>query len=181
MIGAVSMYALALASGAPAASWTGTTTTAMTRDMCINTHCGNYPKSFIGKTPEISHLDVIGNSVGPEKCFGAVKGKVRAGDMTFFRISTDDRNGIIKAYVGEGVFTDDPFGMDGGIAVTRVERLRELMRFVTQNGFEHHVAMVRGHHASIVDEAVTRYIGWPLYHHNDTPEPMLTFPSRARG
>ena len=44
--------------------------------------------------------------------------------------------------------------MDGGIAVTRVPRLRELLRFVTQNGFEHHVAMVRGHHAEVVNEAV---------------------------
>ncbi len=39
--------------------------------------------------------------------------------MTYFRLSTDDANGIIKSYVGEGEFTDDPYGMDGGIAVTK--------------------------------------------------------------
>ena len=68
--------------------------------------------------------------------------------------------------------------MDGGIAVTRVPDLRKLMRFVTQNGFEHHVAMVRGNHADVVAEAVTRYLGWPIYHHGGTPEPQLFIPNR---
>jgi L-fucose isomerase-like protein len=146
--------------------------------MCVCTHCGNYPKSFIGDTPEISELDVLGEVIGREKCFGAVKGKVKAGPMTYFRLSTDDRAGTVKCYLGEGEFTDDPFAMDGGIAVTRVPDLRKLMRFVTQNGFEHHVAMVRGNHADVVAEAVTRYLGWPIYHHGGTPEPQLFIPNR---
>ena len=25
--------------------------------------------------------------------------------------------------------------------------------------------MVRGHHAAAVEEAVTRYMDWPIYHH----------------
>ncbi|MGB5559019.1 MAG: fucose isomerase [Paracoccaceae bacterium] len=178
VVGAISMYGLTLASGAPAALLDWNNNYGHEVDKCVCTHCGNYPKSFLGETPEISELDVLGESIGREKCFGAVKGKVKPGDLTFFRLSTDDRNGSIKAYVGEGEFTDDPFGMDGGIAVTRIARLRQLMRFVTQNGFEHHVAMVRGHHADIMAEAVTRYLGWPLYHHNAPPEPTLFAPNR---
>lgn len=84
----------------------------------------------------------------------------------------------MKCYLGQGEFTDHPFGMDGGIATTRVPRLRALMRFVTQNGVEHHVAMVRGHHADVVQEAVQRYLRWPFYHHGGTPEPTLTHPTR---
>ena len=68
--------------------------------------------------------------------------------------------------------------MDGGIAVTKVDRLRDLMRFVTQNGFEHHVAMVRGHHADVVEEAVNRYLGYPSYRHGGVPEPRLSLPNR---
>ncbi len=68
--------------------------------------------------------------------------------------------------------------MDGGIATTRVKDLRKLLRFVTQNGFEHHVAMVRGHHADIVEEAITRYLRWPIYHHGAEPEPQLLMPNR---
>jgi L-fucose isomerase-like protein len=85
--------------------------------------------------------------------------------MTYFRISTDDRHGKIKGYVGEGTFTSDPFGMAGGIAVTHVQRLRGLLRHLCREGFEHHVAMVRGTHAGVVAEAV-RYLGWELYEHD---------------
>ena len=165
VMGAVSMYALALASGAPPALLDWNNNYADEVDKCVCTHCGNFPKSFIGSDLEISELDVLGTVIPREKCFGAVKGKVKSGPMTFFRVSSDDRNGTLKSYVGEGEFTDDPFPMDGGIAVTRIARLRSLIGFIAQNGFEHHVAMVRGHHAEALNEAVTRYLDWPTYHH----------------
>lgn len=173
IMGALSMYALALASGAPPAILDWNNNYGNEVDKCVCTHCGNFPKKFTGSTPEISELDVLGTVIGREKCFGAVKGKVRAGDMTFFRVSSDDRKGTLKTYVGQGAFTDDPFPMNGGIAVSQVKDLRKLMRFVTQNGFEHHVAMVRGHHADVVKEAVTRYLDWPMYHHGGETEVML--------
>jgi len=163
--GAVSMYALALASGAPPALLDWNNNYGDAADKCVCTHCGNFPKDFIGDTPEISNLDVLGTTIGQEKCFGAVKGKVKAGDMTYFRLSTDDTAGVIRAYCGEGHFTDDPFAMDGGIAVTAIPRLRDLLRHVTRNGFEHHVSMVRGHHADVVEEAASRYLGWSVYRH----------------
>jgi len=178
VMGAVSMYALALAAEAPSAILDWNNNYGREADKCVCTHCGNFPKSFIGAAPEISELDVIGSVVGKEKCFGAVKGKVRAGPMTFFRASTDDRQGVVKAYVGEGDFTDDPFAMDGGIAVARVARLRPLLGFIARNGFEHHVAMVRGHYAEAVNEAVTRYLGWPIHRHEAEPS-RETFHSTA--
>jgi L-fucose isomerase-like protein len=170
VMGAVSMYALALAAHAPSAILDWNNNYGREADKCVCTHCGNYPKSFIGSAPEISELDVLGAVLGKEKCFGAVKGKVKAGPMTYFRASTDDRLGVVKTYVGEGEFTDDPFAMDGGIAVTKVARLRRLLSFVTRNGFEHHVAMVRGHCAEAVAEATRRYLGWPNYHHQAEPD-----------
>ena len=177
VMGAVSMFALTLASAAPAAILDWNNNYGRVTDKCVCTHCGNFPASFIGEKPEISELDVLGEVIGRAKCFGAVKGKVQAGDMTYFRISSDDQNGTLKAYIGDGLFTDDPFGMDGGIAVTQVAKLRKLMQFVTQNGFEHHVAMVRGHHADALYEAVTRYLRIPTYHHNGEIEPIPTLPS----
>jgi L-fucose isomerase-like protein len=163
--GAVSMYALALAAGQPSALLDWNNNYAKEADLCVCTHCGNFPRTFMGTVPELSNLDVIGATVGPEKCFGAVKGKVAAGPMTYFRVSTDDLRGRVKAYLGQGEFTDHPFGMDGGIAVTRVPKLRKLLGHLCREGFEHHVAMVRGQHAAAVDEAVSRYLGWELYHH----------------
>lgn len=163
--GAVSMYALALASGAPSALLDWNNNFAKEPNKCVCTHCGNYPKSFLGTEPEISNLDVLGTTIGPDRCFGAVKGKVQPGPLTYFRISTDDTQGRINAYLGQGKFTDDPYGMDGGIAVVELPKMRDLLGYMCRNGFEHHVAMVRGHHAAIVDEAVSRYLGWNLYHH----------------
>ena len=114
---------------------------------------------------------MLGSVLGKEKCFGAVKGKVKAGPMTYFRASTDDRLGVVKAYVGEGEFTDDPFAMDGGIAVTKVARLRRLLGFIARNGFEHHVAMVRGHCAEAVARGDRRAISdWPTYRHEAEPD-----------
>ncbi|MFN3661570.1 L-fucose/L-arabinose isomerase family protein [Yoonia sp.] len=178
IMGGLSMYMLALASEAPPAILDWNNNYAREEDMVVATHCGNFPKSFIGDTPEIGELDVLGEALGRSKCFGAVKGKVKAGDMTYFRVSSDDTDGTLKAYVGEGAFTDDPYAMDGGIAVCRVPRLRQLMGFVTQQGFEHHVAMVRGHHAAVLNEAMTRYLGWPFYDHDTPPEPQLFHPRR---
>ncbi|MFV0358271.1 L-fucose/L-arabinose isomerase family protein [Tropicimonas sp.] len=177
VMGAVSMYALALAAGQPSAILDWNNNYGDAADKCVCTHCGNYPKQFMGVIPEVGELDVLGETIGRAKCFGAVKGKVAPGPMTYFRLSSDDGAGTLKAYVGQGDFTDDPFPMDGGIAVTRVERLRELMAFVTQNGFEHHVAMVRGHHADVVNEAVTRYLRWPIYNHGAPAVPTLTLPA----
>ncbi|SOC03723.1 L-fucose isomerase-like protein [Rhodobacter sp. JA431] len=178
VIGAVSMYALALASGQPSALLDWNNNYGYEPDKCVCTHCGNYPKSFLGTTPEIGELDVLGESLGRSNCFGAVKGKVQPGPMTYFRLSTDDRNGTLKCYLGEGDFTADPFGMDGGIAVAQVPQLRKLMKFASHNGFEHHVAMVRGHVADVLNEAVVRYLGWPIYHHGGEPEPQLFIPHR---
>jgi L-fucose isomerase-like protein len=163
--GAISMYALALAALKPSALLDWNNNFGDDRDMCVCTHCSNYPKGFVGADIEISELDVLGESLGRERSFGAIKGHVASGDMTFFRMSTDDRHGRIKAYVGEGEFTDDPFPMDGGIAVTRVRDLQLLMKYLCRNGFEHHTAMVRTHCADIVEEAVENYLGWDLYRH----------------
>ncbi len=163
--GAISMYALALASGAPPALLDWNNNYGREPNKCVGTHCGNFPKSFLGVEPEISNLDVLGTTIGPEKCFGAVKGKVASGPMTYFRISTDDLTGKVKGYVGEGAFTDDPFPMDGGIAVIDLPRMRDLFTHLCRNGFEHHVAMVRGNHAAVVDEVVSKYLKWNVYHH----------------
>lgn len=169
VMGAVSMYALTLASGAPSAILDWNNNYGREENKCVCTHCGNFPKSFLGEDPEISELDVLGTVIGQDKCFGAVKGKVQPGEMTYFRLSSDDNAGTLKAYVGQGDFTDDPFPMDGGIAVSQVPRLRDLLSFIVRNGFEHHVAMVRGHHADVVEEAITRYLQWPIYNHRSEP------------
>ena len=163
--GAVSMYALLLASGEIPGFLDWNNNYGNENDKCVCTHCSNFPKSFMGRDVEISELDILGETLGRENCFGAVKGHVAGGPMTYFRISTDDRRGKIKAYLGQGEFTDDPFDMDGGIAVCKVPKLRELLAHLCQEGFEHHVAMARTHFAEVLREATEKYMNWDLYHH----------------
>lgn len=163
--GSIAMYCLALAAQTPSALLDWNNNFAEDRNKVVCTHCSNYPKSFFRNDIEIGSLDVLGTVLGSEDTFGAVKGKVSPGDMTFFRISTDDQKGVIRSYLGEGIITDDPYAMDGGIAVCQIPDLQKLMKFICKNGFEHHVGMVRGHVANILEEAVGNYIGWDLYRH----------------
>lgn len=163
--GTISMYALALAAETPSAILDWNNNFAEDRNKVVCTHCSNYPKSFFQSEIEIGSLDVLGTVLGSEDTFGAVKGKVAAGNMTYFRVSTDDTKGIIKTYLGEGVMTDDPYGMDGGIAVCEIPNLQNLMKFMCKNGFEHHVAMVRGNVSEILEEAIGNYMGWEIYTH----------------
>lgn len=164
--GAVSMYALYLASLEPSGYLDWNNNYLDDRDMCVSIHCSNYPKSFIAKDFEISNLDILGNSLGADKCFGALKANVAAGDMTFAKITTDDVNGKIKAYVGEGCFTNDPVTTVGGPAVCKVPDLQKLMNYLCRNGFEHHVAMNRSLSARVLEEAFGNYLGWNVYKHN---------------
>ena len=163
--GAVSMYALTLAAQGQSALLDWNNNFAEDRNKCVCTHCGNFPKSFVRNDLKLGTLGVLGRTLGKVNTFGAVYGKVTKGDFTFFRISTDDTKGAIKAYLGTGEITDDPYGMDGCIAVTKVDNLQILMKHICKNGFEHHVAMVRNDVKDILNEAIEGYLGWNLYVH----------------
>lgn len=168
--GAVSMYALTLAAQGQSALLDWNNNFAEDRNKCVCTHCGNFPKSFVRNDLKLGTLGVLGRTLGKVNTFGAVYGKVTKGDFTFFRISTDDTKGAIKAYLGTGELgtgeiTDDPYGMDGCIAVTKVNNLQTLMKYICKNGFEHHVAMVRNDVKEILNEAIEDYLGWNLYVH----------------
>ena len=136
------------------------------RDFCICLHCSNFPKSFFNSPIEIENLDVLGSVLGAEKCFGACKGQVATGPMTFAKISTDDRRGVLKLYVGEGEFISEPIPTKGGLAACHVPGLQDLLHYAAKNGFEHHVCFVRGHHAAALAEAFEIYLGAEVYYHN---------------
>lgn len=163
--GTISMYALALASGKAPGFLDWNNNYGNEVDKCVNTHCSNYPKSFMGTEIEISELDILGETLGRENCFGAIKGRVAPGEMTFFRMATNDTEGWIQSYLGEGEFTDDPFPMDGGIAVCHIPNLKGLLKHIIKNGFEHHIAMVRGRWSGVLEEAIETYLEWDLYTH----------------
>jgi len=87
--------------------------------------------------------------------------------MSFARFSTDDRTGRIRGYVGEGKFTNDPLSTFGGAGVVEIPRMQKLLRYICENGFEHHVAANFSSVAPMVHEATTRYLGWEMYAHGE--------------
>jgi L-fucose isomerase-like protein len=172
--GVVSMYALQLASGRPSALVDWNNNYGGDADKCVLFHCGNWAREFVPEV-RIATAPILGTTLGEENTFGALEGRTDAGPLTFGRISTDDITGKIRAYVGQGEFTDDPLDTFGTRAVVQVQGLPQLMHVICQNGFEHHAAMNRSHTAASVAEALATYKGWEVYHHRRAPDlPMLS-------
>ncbi|MDR1132284.1 MAG: fucose isomerase [Oscillospiraceae bacterium] len=163
--GALSMLAAHLATGTAPALMDWNNNIREDHDACICLHCSNFPKSFFAADNiEIECLDVIGSTLGKQNCFGACKGQVASGPMTFMRYTTDDCKGALKMYVGEGEFEPGEIPTNGGVANCRVKNLQSLMKYICENGFEHHVCFVRGHVADILEESA-KYMGVKCYRH----------------
>jgi L-fucose isomerase-like protein len=162
--GTLSMYAMQLASGSPSALVDWNNNYADDENKCVLFHCGNWAKSFLPDI-EISTAPILGTTVGEENTYGALSGRTPASPLTFGRISTDDPKGIIKAYIGEGVLTDDDLQTFGNRAVAQIPDLQGLMQYVCRNGFEHHVVMNASKTAGILKEALGNYMGWDVHEH----------------
>lgn len=162
--GTLAMQALALASGTPSAllDWNNNYGDEDNKAVCF--HCSNLPKHFFQEV-RMDYQAIIAGAVGTEHSYGTCAGRIKAGPVTYARLSTDDRAGKIRGYVGEGQFTDDPLDTFGGAGVIQIPRMQELLRYICEQGFEHHVAANLSTVASIVHEAWTRYLGWEIYHH----------------
>lgn len=172
--GTVAMYALQLASGKPSALVDWNNNYGDDPDKCVFFHCGNWAKAFLPDI-EIGTAPILGTTLGESNTWGALAGRTPRGPVTFGRISTDDTNGRIAAYVGEGEFTDDPLQTFGTRAVVHVPGLQALMRVICRRGFEHHAAMNGSHSAAVLAEAWENYLGWDLYVHDPA---RVTGPAR---
>jgi L-fucose isomerase-like protein len=161
--GVVSMYALQLASGRPSALVDWNNNYGGDPDKCVFFHCGNWAKDFLPDI-RIGTAPILGTTLGEENTFGALAGRTPRGPLTYGRVSTDDLSGTIRAYVGEGVFTDDHLDTFGTKAVVQIPELQTLMRYICKQGFEHHAAMNGSQCASSVAEALGNYLGWDVYH-----------------
>jgi L-fucose isomerase-like protein len=165
--GVVSMYALQLASKNPSALVDWNNNYGNDPNKCVLFHCGNWAKDFLPDI-RIGTAPILGTVLGEENTVGALEGRTPAGPLTFGRVSTDDQHGKIRAYIGEGVFTDDPLNTFGTRAVAEVPDLQRLMQVICKNGFEHHAAINRSHCATAIAEAMGNYMGWDVYHHGNS-------------
>ncbi|MBU6411207.1 MAG: L-fucose/L-arabinose isomerase family protein [Verrucomicrobiota bacterium] len=163
--GVLTMYAMQLAGGTPAALVDWNNNYADDDDKCVLFHCGNWAKSFLPDI-KIANAPILGSILGVESTYGALEGRTAAGPLTFGRVTTADADGCIRAYVGEGELTNDPLDTFGNRAVAKIPHLQRLMRHVCKNGFEHHVVMTQSRSAAVLAEAFGNYLGWDVHHHN---------------
>ena len=162
--GVIGMYALQLASGTPSALLDWNNNYGEDPDKCVIFHCSNLPRSFFLE-PKMDYQEIIAGTVGKENTFGTIVGRVRPRPFTYCRVSTDDNWGTIRAYVGQGTFTDDPVETFGGHGVAYIPDLQALLQHICETGFEHHVAANLSQVALSVEEALGKYLGWEVYHH----------------
>jgi L-fucose isomerase-like protein len=164
--GAVSMLALVLASGRPAALVDWNNNYGDDPDKAVVFHCSNLPRTImVDETPRMESNAILAKTFGRENAYGTLVGRVKANPFTYLRVSTDDIDGRICAYMGEGEFTPDALGTFGGYGVVHVPRLQRLLAYICENGFEHHVALAQARVAPVLSEALVKYLGWPVYDH----------------
>jgi L-fucose isomerase-like protein len=162
--GVLTMYAMQLAAGSPAALVDWNNNYSDDDDKCVLFHCGNWAKSFLPDI-KIANAPILGSILGVENTYGALEGRTPARPLTFGRITTADPDGCIRTYVGEGELTNDPLDTFGNRAVAHIPRLQRLMHRVCREGFEHHVVMTCSKTASILAEAFGNYFGWDVHQH----------------
>jgi L-fucose isomerase-like protein len=163
--GVLGMHALQLASGTPSAllDWNNNYGSDPNKAVCF--HCANLPKHFF-RSFKMDFQQIIAGTVGKENTYGTVVGLIKPEKMSFARFSTDDTAGKMRGYVGEGRFTDDPLNTFGGAGVVEIPKMQKLLRYICENGFEHHVAANLSSVAGAVHEAATRYMGWDTLWHD---------------
>jgi len=162
--GVIGMLALAHASGTPSMIVDWNNNYGDEPDKGVAFHCSNLPRSVFSEMKMGCH-EIIADAVGREKTYGTVVGRIKPGPMTFCRVSTDDEEGVVRAYLGEGEFTDDPLENFGGYGVFEIPGLQDLMHTICEMGFEHHVAMTLSEVADPVYEALDKYLDWDVYLH----------------
>jgi len=162
--GLLSMYILQLASGKPSAIVDWNNNYGGNPNKTVLFHCSNFPIELI-EEPVMTHHVILAETVGKDKTFGVIEGKLKQGAISLLRVSTDDCSGEIKGYVCEGSITKDELKTFGGVGVAEIQNLQELLQFICMSGFEHHVAINRSSMAPAILEALTIYKGWDIYPH----------------
>jgi L-fucose isomerase-like protein len=162
--GLVGMYILQAASGTPAAllDWNNNFNADPNKGVVF--HCSNLPKAFFAEQ-KMDYQEIIAGTVGKENTYGTIVGRVSPGPFTYCRVSTDDLNGKVASYVGEGRFTEDKLDTFGGYGVIEVPNFQKLLQFICRNGYEHHVAATKSAVAEAIEDALTTYLRWQVYRH----------------
>lgn len=170
IMGTVAMHILAQASQIPSALVDWNNNYGEDPDKGVVFHCSNLPKDIFTKqgagSLTMEYQEIIAGTVGPANTYGTIYGRISRNPFTYLRVGTDDETGKVRAYVGEGEFTEDALLTFGGYGVVKVNNFQALLQHICENGYEHHVTVNPSRTAAPVYEALTKYKGWPVYRHS---------------
>jgi len=161
--GLIGMYILQIASATPSAILDWNNNYGEDPEKMVLFHCSNLPKSFFKDTKMTVH-PIIGDDK-PDLSFGAIQGRIQTKPCTLLRIETDDMYGDIKALLVEGNYTDDPLDTYGGYGVIEIPGLQDVLKTLCNEGFAHHVGATLNEVGDLVNEALTKYLGWNVIYY----------------
>ncbi|MBQ4110965.1 MAG: L-fucose/L-arabinose isomerase family protein [Clostridia bacterium] len=159
---AIMMRALSLAADMPAMLLDYNNNYGDDPNKAILFHCGPIAESLLEGKGEITEHLMFRKSFGEGTGVGVNKGRIKAGNITFGSIKTE--NGKICGFVSEGKFTDEPIeeAFFGSGKVVEKENLNAVANYMAESGYKHHVSTTLGHHADSIFEAFTKYLKYDI-------------------
>ena len=161
LISAITMHALALAGGGPAACLDWNNNYGDDEDKVILFHCGPVAQSLMTGKGTVTEHKMFAKG-DPGSGWGTNEGRIRPGDITLANGFTED--GKLKVYVSEAKFTDDViedafFGCGG---VAEIPDLQNKLLRLARSGFKHHTTVAFGHWKAVLEEALGKYLQYEI-------------------
>ncbi len=158
---AITMRAMALASGKPTACLDWNNNYGDDENKVILFHCGPVAQSLMAGKGTVTEHKMFAKG-DPGSGWGTNEGRIAAFDMTISNGFTED--GKLKVYTSEAKFTADPIEKEffgcGGVA--EIPDLQNKLVRLAKGGFKHHTTVGVGHMKNVLDEAFTTYLGYEL-------------------
>ncbi len=128
-------------------------------DKAVCFHCGPAPKSLMKGKGRIEEHLMFRKTYGEGSGVGINKGEYISCAATVGSCKTE--NGKIHAFVTQGNLTDDALSEEffGCGKVLQKENMNDMLRYMADNGYRHHVCITKGNFADAVTEAF-RYLGY---------------------
>lgn len=155
---AVMMRALYLAADCPVMLLDVNNNYGNADDKCIFFHCGPVPQTLMAERGHIEEHLMFKKSYGEGSGVGINKGKLICGDVTIGSFKTE--NGKMCSFIAEGELTDDYVG-DGFFGcgtVFKKQNVENMLRYMCEEGYRHHVAITKGKWSVAVKEAFEKYL-----------------------
>lgn len=158
---AITMRAMALASGKPTACLDWNNNYGEEENKVILFHCGPVAQTLMAGKGRVTEHKMFAKG-DPGSGWGTNEGRIGSFDMTFSNCFTED--GKLKVYAGEARFTGEPIeeGYFGCGGVAEIPDLQNKLIRLARGGFKHHTTVGVGHMKAVLEEAFQTYLGYEV-------------------